>query len=385
MKQMICLLSDQLIPTYLAVKHERPHRLWRVLSDEMVKSGKDTLFCNAVRQYVSNGIELPDCSALVAKPDNFVSTKTLIDGLFSQFSSTDADWHVNVTGGNKMMSSGALLAAVIKDAKISYTEFSAPTQLLDARTGLPTSIDATLTVAEFLGLYGFATTSKTPSADRDWIEFAYQLAANPPRMNVLPLSNNAEADASAGGLRQYENFLYPAFRKSALGRQLGNLAGGPDLTNGQVRFITGEWLELFIFDVLERYRTELRLSDLQYGVQALHENVSNDLDVGLTRDANFFYIECKSGSQWKKKPSDQIEESRGTLARLRALRAKALIVTTSTIFLRDQNRLAPAAAARLREGGMNILTRGQITELANNHDDPGVAVRLLEDFLDGSP
>lgn len=387
---MICLLSDQLVPTYLAVKHQRPNRLWRILSAEMIKGRKDEIFCAAVREHISADIELPDCNTFIAQPDRFVSAQQLVDKIMAD-QPPDTEWEINVTGGNKMMSAGALVAGVLKDAAIFYTEFSAPDKLVDARTGVAATMGASLSVSEFLALYGFEAKLGCTTKGEQWIDFANALALSPPPVNpwVSRLFREAgikEDKIQTQGIKNYKKYLRPDFLETH-GKTLSAAVNqGEDLTGWGYGYVAGKWIETFLFCLLHCYKTLLDLADLKFAVEIKHEGVTNDLDIAFTRGLNFCYVECKSGAQELKKAADQIEETQGTLARLRALRTKALIATTGTNFLdKSKRKLTESAAARLREAGMNILTRPQIIELAHNRDKPAIVIPILKNFIDGRP
>jgi len=274
---------------------------------------------------------------------------------------------------------------------VSYTEFGTPGQLVDARTGEPTVMAASLKVDEFLALYGFEARPGREITDNRWVAFAYALALDAPKENPwnLPAVQRAglkERDLQYQGIKNYTKFLRPSFLTTH-GDSLSEIVGHDNELKGwQYGFIAGKWIETFLFDLLRKNCKALRLADLRFAVQVMHDGVSNDLDIAFTQGLNFCYIECKTGVQMNKSAANQIEETLGTINRLRAFRTKALLVTTGENFLnRGSATLSRSAAARLREAGMNILTRSQIAELAKSQNDSRVVVPILKSFIEGTP
>lgn len=382
MKQMICLMSEQLIPSYLAVKYHKPDRIWRILSEDTLQEGRDQIFCETLKAYAGFPLDLPDCGHLIAEPTNFESTRLLVKKLIEQ--EPQDDWIINVTGGNKMIAAGAILAAVVADRPLNYTELRNPGQLLDARRGKAKPFGPGLKVLEFLSLYGFTATPDTAHWSRPWLDLAGRFAANPPEENPFRLTQQQVREAERSGLMDYTNKFVRSF-SAELRDALNATVRGANLTRRQYLFVAGKWIEVFLFDLIKGLRQALDINDIQPGVRVTHAGVENEFDIALTRGLDFVYIECKPGAQMRHKPGNQIEEILGTLNRLGALRAKALIATTGENFLdKSSGRLRVAVEKRMREAGMNVLIRHDIVELAARRDDAGFIVPRLTSFLSGT-
>ncbi len=382
MKQMVCLMSEQLIPTYLAVKHHRPDRVWRILTERTQKEGRDRMFCETLKTHAEFELDLPDCGHVIADPTNFESTRRLVTALVAQ--APDDEWVVDVTGGNKMIAAGAILAGVIADRKLIYTDIANPGQIMDARSGMAQGSGQGLKVLEFLSLYGFSGRADAVKWGLRWQDLARRFAAEPPEKYPFRLSPQEARGADRSGLRNYEGKLDPSF-SAELRQALTTTVEGPHLTRRQYRFVVGTWIEVFLFDLLKGHKEALGIKDMQPGIRINHAGVENELDIALTHGLDFIYIECKSGGQRERKAGNQIEEILGTLTRLRALRAKALIATTGENFLaKSTGLLQEEARKRMCEAGMNVLIRPDIVELATRYGETGFIVPRLNAFLTGT-
>lgn len=384
MKQMICLMSEQLIPSYLAVKHHQPDRVWRILTEVTQKAGRDHMFCETLIEHGGFGqLDLPDCENLVAEPTNFESARHIVTKLLR--TAPDDEWVINVAGGNKMIAAGAILAGVIADRPLTYTDIANPNHVVDARTGKAQPFGHGMNVLEFLSLYGFEGTPGTVQVNQPWRRLAGEFAAYPPVVNPFYDNNKKRVTEPLGGvLAGYREKLHKSFPyrlRKALHTVLG---GSDDMTAKQYEFVSGGWLEVFLFDLIRKHQTSLHIDDVQPDLKVTRSGVENQFDIALTRGLDFIYIECKAGAQMQHSPSDQIEEILGTVTRLRALRAKALIATTGANFLdKSSGRIKAALENRMREAGMNILTRPDIKELAERHNDTGFIVSRLGSVLTG--
>lgn len=384
MKQMICLMSEQLVPSYLAVKYHKPDRVWRILTERTQTEGRDRMFCETLKEHAGFPLDLPDCGDLIAAPTNFESTRLLVKKLIAH--EPQDEWIINVTGGNKMIAAGAILAAVDADRPLNYTELETPDQLLDARTGKGQPFGQELKVLEFLSLYGFEGTPGTAQVNQPWLRLAGEFAAYPPVVNPFYDNNKKRVTEPLGGvLAGYREKLHKSFPyrlRKALHTVLG---GSDDMTAKQYEFVAGKWLEVFLFDLIRKHQTSLHIDDVQPDLKVTRSSVENQFDIALTRDLDFIYIECKAGAQMQHNPSDQIEEILGTVRRLGASRAKALIATTGANFLdKSSARIKAGLENRMREAGMNILTRPDIKELAERHNDTGFIVSRLGSVLTGT-
>jgi len=381
MKQMICLMSEQLIPSYLAVKHHQPDRVWRILTEVTQKAGRDRMFCETIRQYSGLQVDLPNCGDLVAEPTNFESTRHIVTKLLETV--PDDEWIINVSGGNKMIAAGAILAGVIADRPLTYTDIANPNHVVDPRTGKAQPFGHGMNVLEFLSLYGFSGRPNTWRWPRQWLDLAQQFATDPPEDYPF-IHTREDKEPGKYGLKNYRNKFCNSF-SAELQRALAVLVHGPDLNARQYGFVAGTWLEAFLFELMERHERALGINDVVPGIWIARADVENQLDIALTRGLDFIYIECKAGRQKRIKAGDQIEEILGTLTRLRALRAKALIATTGANFLgSDARALQREAAKRLREAGMNVLVRPDIVELATRRGDTAFIVSRLTSFLTGT-
>jgi len=385
MKQMICLLSEQLVPTYVAVKHYRPQRVWRILTEKTRDEGRDRMFCEVLSQHAGYAVELPDCSHLVAKPTHYTSTHEIISRLLQKQGENDeSEWLINVTGGNKMMAIGAAMAgATHAHAALLYTDIDRPDAFINAQTGQAEPLGNNLSIAEFLALYGFRGTDLPVQYDEHWIALAREFAKKPPYRAPFLLKPGEAKLAEQQGLKGFSAKLHDKFPAKLLNGLKAIIGEAPDLDAAGYKFMQGLWLEAFMYDVMSKYAPALGLHDIRPGLNIDHAGGESNLDIAFMRGLDFCYVECKAGAQIAKSGNDQIEETAGTLARLRALRAKAMIATTGANLVDHEGQLRPGAKARLNEARINIMTRKQIVDLAYVYYKPERAVPILKDFIHG--
>lgn len=148
----------------------------------------------------------------------------------------------------------------------------------------------------------------------------------------------------------------------------GSLTGKLDKYAG--KFLTGEWLEQFVWCLLNRHAKLLGMNDVHLGVEAKRGNAATDFDVAFIRRHALTAVECKSGTQEHgDDPNAPLDKLEARMQQFRALRVNPILVTTSKQILDAKSDLKPALAMRASIYGCRIVTVRELQVLASRPED----------------
>jgi hypothetical protein len=102
----------------------------------------------------------------------------------------------------------------------------------------------------------------------------------------------------------------------------------------EVEFLTGGWLEVFIWVLLFNNSDILGIRDVHLNLEVGSKGPSdsrpkNEWDVTFMQGQSLCFIECKTGTQKKKKGEDILYKVEAIKKHLGALRVKSYLATTS--------------------------------------------------------
>ena len=382
-KVLVCLISDQHVPNLLSVHHLRPDRLVLVVSGQMAARKMDSYFAQALAH---GGLSYVPHVCQIDLEDSVEQTYQVLRAAHAELapSHPGAEWIVNYTGTTKPMSIGAYEFAREIGAQPLYVSFDRPNLLLypAADPGGRTERCAhELGVREFLAGYGFddrrPETSHLASAAfaRATWECARVLASRDDDEDVLVLTKEEHAQARDRGLD-----LLPRHTAQLAGAVKAALAARFTLTDGAAGvtghinsnagiFLTGGWLEVFLFGLLDRHATALGCSDVRLGVLAGKDRVQNDLDVAFMREFGLTWIECKTGKQAHDPAAEARFKVEAVTGQFRALRARAILASTSNNILHANGAIKPSVAWRAELCQYRIVARDGIRSLAAEPDN----------------
>lgn len=394
-KILVCLISEQHVPNLLSVHHLRPDRLVLVVSGQMAARKMDSYFTQALEH---GGLTYAPHVCKIDLEDSVEQTYQVLRAAHARLASSHpgAEWTVNYTGATKPMSIGAHAFAREIGAQPLYINFSRPNLLLFPAAdpgGRTERCTHELGVREFLAGYGFEDRRPEGShlaaaafARATW-ECARVLASRDDDEDVVVVTNEERAQARARGLDllpRHTAHLVDAV-KAALAAQFTLTDGAAGLT-GHItsdggKFLTGGWLEVFLFGLLDRHATALGCSDVRLGVLAGKDRVENDLDVAFMRAFGLTWIECKTGRQ----AHDPVAEARfkveAVTGQFRALRARAILASTSNNILQANGTIKPSVTWRAELCQYHVVARDGIRSLAAEPDN----LTLLRTTLFGEP
>jgi hypothetical protein len=268
-------------------------------------------------------------------------------------------------------------------ARVIYIDAAHPDVFLSLDGDEPEQYQGALSIPEFLAGYGFEA-SKSNEAIRRAEERAEScwpcarvIALHSPDRDLLQTDDREWTLARDRGLQLEPRHLTglhtevrAALKQCFMLEDAGSsLTGKLDKYAG--KFLTGEWLEQFVWYLLNRHAKLLGLHDVHLGVEARRRNASTDFDVAFIRNHALGAVECKSGTQQHgHDPNAPLDKLEARMQQFRALRVNPILVTTSKQILDDNTgELKPQFATRAAIYGCRIVTLRQIEALAAQPDD----------------
>lgn len=377
MKALLCLLSDQHVPNLLSVHHYKPDRLVLIQTQAMKNRGIANHFRQALRL---GGVDFKDDQLVVEdleSEESLESVRQSLQRAYDRFQ--DASWTANLTGGTKPMSIATYEFFKKLGGRLVYTNIRSPAKLLDMATGQTQECQHRLTVKEFLAGYGFESKTSDENIEKSekraekWIRSAELLAAYAGSLGVLKLGEAERRKGRKKGLLPpSECFDFPCEELRCI--WLDGEATRK-LDKYEVQFLTGGWLEVFVWSLLKRHADRLDVWDVRLGMEigpfrdSSHDSSSNDFDVVFMRNHGLSAVECKSGGQSHDAGGDVLYKVEAVTRQFRALHVKAYLVTTGKNILDNENRIKKNIRDRAAIYGCRIITSDQIKRLANSPND----------------
>lgn len=389
MKVLLCLLSEQHVPNLLSVHHYEPDQLVLVESDAMRRTHAAENFLAALKMGRLDYGSKHHVQSLSAEHD----LKEIRDSLqeaYGRFPS--ATWIANLTGGTKPMSIATYEFFKALGGKTVYTNLSQPEQIADLETSDIETFGHQLSVEEFVTGYGFqffkATAAVGESVRRamqpDWRRSALLLASHASGSDVLILDDDERNKARKKGIElPIDRFSFPCdeLRSTWLGK-----ASSRTLTKYESGFLTGGWLEVFTYNLLDAHQKALGIWGVTLG-QSIGRKMAqgpadNDVDVCFMHSRGLVMLECKSGGQQHKTGAEQLLTFEGMAKQLRASRVRTVLVTTGDNVLDAQGKLRENIQARSELLNCTIIKREQIRTLAEAElSNSSSTHSMLKEFL----
>lgn len=368
MKVLLCLLSDQHVPNLLSVHHYKPEQLVLIESTAMKSRGVSRNFLSALK---IGGLDYENRKHIepLDTEDDLAAVRKALQAAYGCFPS--GEWITNATGGTKPMSIATHEFFKALGGKIVYTNVTRPTQFMNLGDGTIETCSHRLTIKEFLAGYGFESRKsddKIADAERrakGWIESATLLARHCNNTEVLVLDDNERKRARDKGIElANERFAFPCERLRHIW-----LDDSPcrKLSKYEAEFLTGGWLEVFFWSLLQQHAEPLGIWDVQLGLEVgrCGDLSGNDFDVSFMHDYGLSMMECKSGSQDHDPGSDILYKVEAVTRQFRALRARSYLATTSRNVLDKDHKLKSSLRTRSEIYNCRILTASEVVRLAD--------------------
>ena len=395
MKVLLCFVTEQHVPNLLSVLHFKPDRVVLIQSDKMAKAKATEYFLDAleIANYKKDKVDVLQ----LEDENNLVSVRRCLHQAFGKF--PQADWIANVTGGLKPMSIAAYEFFKALDARIVYIDSRCPNEILGLNGQPPETCEHILTLDEFMAGYGFEISkawkkiTESEERARQWWLLARVIAKHAPDRNLLWFSDDDDlARKKWKAVREKGCTLEPQHTKHVpqpvlaalveywnLTQADGGISGKIDKYQGV--FLTGGWLEAFLWKLLDKYALQLGLEQVHLGVEARKKDTQapTDFDVAFMMNQSLGAIECKSGGQENSDdPNQPLDKLEARIQQFRALRVNPVLATTSPKILDPTTKSVKGTFAQRAEiYNCRIVTVHQIRELAVEDASPDLVAKIL--------
>lgn len=379
MNALLCLLSAQHVPNLLSVHHLKPDQLVLVESTGMKGSGAAGRFLEALALGGLDYSARCHVEPLEAE-DNIEAVGQALRRAYGRFPT--AHWTANVTGGTKPMSLATFEFFRALGERIIYMNANRPNVIIDVARNGSECCTYQPSIGEFLAGYGFKLQKPERSVEEaekraeSWEAAARAIAATGGRCLQLQVDPQDRKRARSKGLELDDHLRIsaPEIRR-VVGRAL-NLRHEDEVLKGKVnrhggRFLTGEWLEVFMWNQFRRYRDELGLWDVRLGLEVGHAETDslNELDVAFMRNWELWVVECKTGAQEHDSGGDVLYKLEAVISQFRALRVRSVLATTSENILDDRGEIKGSVRARAAISGCRLIRGDDIAEMAKRFED----------------
>lgn len=375
MRVLLCLLSDQHVPNLLSVHHYKPGQLVLVETPQMQKRDTARHFLDAIGR---GGLDYASRCHRQSLPaeDNLPLIRCALKEAHDRFSA--AHWIANVTGGTKPMGIATYDFFKAVGGKVVYTNVGQPDRIMDLDTGELETCDHRPTVDEFVTGYGFRLIKPAKDVEEAgqkaaqdlWRKTANMLAMSEAGYDGPTIDDESWEKLRKKGLELSAEEL--AFPSQDLRQMWFEGAAPRKLSKYEGEFLTGGWLEAFLYNLLSRHQEHLGIWDVALGQNIGTENAqtgaSNDIDVSFMHNHGLAMLECKSGSQGYSKSSgmDTLNKIEAVAQQQGALRVRSFFATTWSDVLDKQGNVRDGLKRRAAMYQCTLITRDQIRELAES-------------------
>ncbi len=289
------------------------------------------------------------------------------------------EWYVNLTGGNKLMSIAAydtFSNGEFGNVDYLYIDIGKPDVILFENDQKDVFCDYPLNINEYLAGYGeeidnwsVVTGKKNNFPKLENLALATAKVSGD-LWSFLVKNDRKEIIRKGTEVRPGEikvnKDLFTNDMATLLGLNLENewLVGTTSPKTGD--FLTGGWLEAFMFNWVVKHQTFNGITQVLPGCH-LHKK-NQELDVCFIKNQTLYGIECKSGFQMFDKKADFLFKIFSIVTNIKALKTKIWGITTS-VYLQNNEGAKKAAFDRAKVYGINLILRGDIQTIADNYDD----------------
>jgi hypothetical protein len=288
-KILVSLLSDNPIPNVLVIKKELDIDLHFFISTEKMQRKKTEEYIIKASQISKDKLK-----TIIVNENNIVDVN---EKLSKETLWKDAKILVNITGGTKLMSLGAYeFFNNNYDVEFLYIDIKDNNyHLIKNNSQVASYLQVQLTLNEYLATYGITinnSKSINKYLDIDYSNFLNTFSdLKESQKNILATlrenrNSNSLKVSEVKGLNDFLNNL--SYEHNDI------------LKNKDIKFLTGEWLEHYIYQKIKEY-TGIRDEFIGNGVQfsladttRIDDNVPNEIDVLMVKGNTLYLIECKT-------------------------------------------------------------------------------------------
>lgn len=381
MKILLCLISNQHVPNLLSVHHFKPDQLVLVETEQMESRKVAHHFLSALK--LGNlDYDARHHIELLKHEDNLDSARKVLQTVYDRY--PNGQWIVNLTGGTKPMSIATYEFFKTLGEKLVYTNVKFPGQFININKNSTGHFDHRIGIKEFLAGYGFESKkaddklAESEQRAREWVHSSNLLALHACEQDILVLDNKERKRARDKGIElSADRFNFPCDKLREIWL---NGASARKLTEYEAEFLTGGWLEVFVWDVLTRHHNGLGIWDVRLGLEIGRrgdQSGGNELDVAFMHNHGLSMIECKSGAQAHDANGDVLYKVEAVKRQFGAIRVGSCLATTGTNVLDKDNKVKESLRTRADIYQCRILVRDEIRELAQQADNIETVRRLI--------
>lgn len=318
-------------------------------------------------------------SVSLTAEDSLVEAKKSLESAYAKFPS--AEWIANLSGGTKPMSIAMYEFFKALGGRLIYTNVATPATFIDLGNDSKESGSHRPTIHEFLAGYGFKlgkdenTVSEAEKRAKQFEVAAKRAALNASNLDLVEITDGKQrSDARSKGMELRTELIREVFHPEEF--PLGNRK----YDKYEMRFLTGDWLEIFIWGILDKHKTSLGIWDVRWGLEIQDESsdIKNEFDVTFMHNYGLCMIECKSGDQEHDRNGEILYKVQTVTHQFRALRVRSYLVTTGSNVLDPKTKAVKLTLRdRAKLYGCQILTSDNIRALAKDYENVEVVRTIL--------
>jgi len=325
MKQIsVNLISDQTLPNLLLIKELRPMDMYVLITtSEMEQKHKSD------HLILASGIESSSFKKVVVQEDSITDIQEKLKQALPIEDSTR--YIINLTGGTKMMAIGVQQFFHNRKCEMFYIPIGKNIyrQIFPEVQHCDTPIQYRATIDEYLKSYGIDIQSKMETLVK---EESYTLQFFKTYSHFH--QNDFEMLGQLREFRERKRIALDVIEglEGWLNHLRFPLQQSDSLTKHEIKYLTGEWLEEYVFQLL-KHHLHVDESKIVCGISISRgSNVHNEFDVMLTYDNKLYVIECKTSIYSDKDQKNILDESLYKLSSLKTgfgLRIPCFLTTLS--------------------------------------------------------
>lgn len=376
---LVCIPSGQAIPNLVSIIHYKPEKIIFLKTTMAEKFGFDDKILDSL---VDRGLTFPKESIFkvyVANENSILELQNALASTLSFFSTSD-ELIVNITGGTKPMSIATYNYFSTRVANIVYILNNDKTLNCKNDQEENIKLDPPLTCKQFLLAHGFDLTIKKQNAHASnsiIMNVIRWIAANFGNKDLINFEDAKEKSIFRDRGGDLDKISWNSeVSKEIISRISDTQKEWPETKKLWGRVLTGEWLEIFIWDILVRNKDYLKIHDIQLGPVArqigakndkkINQVVQNELDIAFMKGTKLNFIECKSGAQNHSSNSKQdvfykIESIKNQFG---ALQVYSHLASSSSNILDENHNILESVQIRADLYNCKIISSEIIIELA---------------------
>lgn len=403
MKSMVCIIGGQHIPNLLGIYTEKPERIFMLVTEGM--KNKEVFLRKAILLRESD--YKPDIKTIKIGDENSIDIVcNELENIYKDYPVDD--WVINLTGGTKPMSIAAYKFSEKHGLRTFYIAAGNQQIAIDLLGKTRIKLEHRVSTEEFLAGYGYDLINRSKLEESEaknlkLVDLAAKLTKHhkdESLQNLLEKLQEMKNDKNNLWKRKKkliltegsELHLEDDFLRKEMANKFNLKAEGTNLTGEldkhATEFLTGKWLEVFVWALLSKYMKETdKIWDLHLGmgVGEKDDGKNNDLDVSFIYDQKLCIVECKTGKQ------DHTPDTNPPLYKLEAIKSGITALRADTFFASTSTNILINGTSEVKESIQNrceiykcqIIAGNMLKEMAEMflNKDPALNKKIEEVFI----